>query len=57
MQRPNSNGRKKKRSKRQNTQQTLSAPTNENISDTAAGDTKGESEVILTDSNSGHSKI
>lgn len=54
-------GRKKKRSKRQTTQQTLSEPLTENTSDnavTSIGDTKGESEVIVTyDSNSGHSTI
>ncbi|XP_037038509.1 period circadian protein-like isoform X2 [Bradysia coprophila] len=50
-------GRKKKRSKRQTTHQTtLSEPLTENASDnavTSIGDTKGESEVIVTyDSNS-----
>lgn len=57
----NTKGRKKKRCKRQNSQQTLSEPTNDNTSDnaiTTVGDTKGESEVIVTyDSNSGHSTI
>lgn len=55
--RPNSKGRKKKRSKGQNSQKTLKLTTNENTSDNtiaSVGDTKGESDVIVTDSNSGH---
>lgn len=60
-QHPPTKGRKKRRVRRQNSQQMLSEPTNENVNNnavTSIGETKGESDVIVTyDSNSGHSTI